>query len=296
MSAPPQIFDRRAVRLHRARAARQGVGHDFLIRECAERLAERLGEVRRDFRRVLDLGGRCGDALPRGFELMVRTALSRPERPSVLADEERLPFAEGAFDLVVSNLVLHAVNDLPGALIQINRALVADGLLLGALFGGETLIELRRALLDAEAEVEGGVSPRVSPMAEVRDLGGLLQRAGFALPMVDRDRVTVTYEHPFDLMADLRGMGEANALAERRRSFSRRATLMRSAEIYAERHAGADGRVRATFEILFLTAWAPHADQPRPLRPGSAGSRLADALGTEELDAGERAEPGRTKQ
>jgi len=293
MDAAPKIFDRRALRLHRARAARAGGGHDFLIRECAGRLAERLGEIRRDFRRGLDLGGRCGDALPGGFELMVHAALSRRERASVVADEERLPFAEGAFDLVVSNLVLHAVNDLPGALIQINRTLVADGLFLGALFGGETLLELRRALMEAEAEVEGGASPRVAPMAEVRDLGGLLQRAGFALPMVDRDRVTVTYGHPFDLMADLRGMGEANALAERRRSFSRRTTLMRAAEIYAERHAGADGRVPATFEILFLTAWAPHADQPRPLRPGTAQSRLADALGTEEWDAGEKAGPGR---
>ena len=190
--------------------------------------------------------------------------------PRVVADEEALPFADGSLDLIVSALALQFVNDLPGTLIQVRRALKPDGLLLAALLGGDTLTELREAFAAAESEVEGGLSPRVAPFADVRELGGLLQRAGFALPVVDSDRLTVRYDSVVALMHDLRRMGATNVLSERRRTPLRRATLRRLAEIYAERFADADGRLRATFEIVWLSGWAPHESQQKPLKPGSA--------------------------
>jgi SAM-dependent methyltransferase len=191
--------------------------------------------------------------------------------------------------LVLSTLELHWTNDLPGALLQLRQVLKPDGLLLASLFGGETLAQLRRALMEAELAEEGGAGPRVSPFADVRDLGQLLQRAGFALPVVDSDTITVTYADALALMRDLRAMGESNAVRERRRGFSRRATLFGAARRYAELFAGPDGRIPASFEIITLTAWAPHESQQRPLRPGSAATRLAAALGTTERSAGERA-------
>ena len=197
----------------------------------------------------------------------------------VVADEEALPFADASLDLVVSGLSLQLVNDLPGALVQIRRALKPDGLLLASLLGGATLQELREAWLAAEAEISGGASPRVAPFADVRDMGALLQRAGFALPVVDSETVTVTYANPLALMQEIKAMGASNMLLARRRTPVTRGLLLRAAEIYAERFAGADGRVPATFEILTLTAWAPDESQPKPLRPGSAQTRLADALG-----------------
>ena len=206
-----------------------------------------------------------------------------------MIDEEALPFADGSLDLVVSALALQFVNDLPGTLIQIRRALKADGLLLAALIGGDSLTELRQAFAAAESEIEGGVSPRVAPFADVRELGALLQRAGFALPVVDSDRLTVRYNSVFALMRDLRRMGATNALNERRRSPLRRATLQRMADIYAERFADPDGRLRATFEVAWLSGWAPHERQQKPLKPGSAARRLADALGAQEIPAGEKA-------
>jgi SAM-dependent methyltransferase len=205
--------------------------------------------------------------------------LAQCDGPRLEADEEALPFAEASLDLVVSGLALHLVNDLPGTLIQIRRALKPDGLLLAALLGGATLTELRQAFLIAEEELEGGASPRVAPFADVRDLGGLLQRAQFALPVVDSDTVTVTYRDPLALMLELRAMGASNPLIERSRRPLRRATLARAIEVYTERFALADGRVPATFEIVTLTAWSPHPSQPKPLRPGSATTRLADVLG-----------------
>ncbi len=208
---------------------------------------------------------------------------------AVAADEEALPFRDGALDLVVSALSLQFTNDLPGALVQIRRALRPDGLFLAALAGGDTLTELRQAFAQAEAEIEDGISPRVAPFADVRELGALLQRAGFALPVTDVDRITVRYASPIDLMHDLRRMGATNALAERRRKPLRRATLTRMIEIYGERFADADGRIRATFEIVWLSGWAPHESQQQPLKPGSAQRRLADALGTKEQPAGEKA-------
>jgi SAM-dependent methyltransferase len=208
----------------------------------------------------------------------------------VVADEEALPFADNTLDLVVSGLSLQAVNDLPGVLAQIRRALKPDGLFLAALLGGDTLAELRQSFAMAESELDGGVSPRVSPFADLRDLGALLQRAGFALPVTDVDRITVRYATPLGLLHDLRRMGAANPLAERRRVPLRRATLMRAMEVYAARFADPDGRVRASFDVMWLSGWSPHESQQKPLRPGSAKKRLADALGTTEIAAGEKPE------
>jgi SAM-dependent methyltransferase len=204
------------------------------------------------------------------------------------ADEETLPFADGSLDLVTSALALQFVNDLPGTLIQIRRALKADGLLLAALVGGESLAELREAIGAAESEIEGGISPRVAPFADVRELGALLQRAGFALPVVDSERLVVRYDSIFALMHDLRRMGATNVLHERRRKPLKRTTLRRMTEIYAERFSDADGRLRVSFEIVWLSGWAPHESQQKPLKPGSATQRLADALGTREISAGEK--------
>lgn len=308
----PIVFDRRAVRAHRERAARRFADHDFLFREAAERLAERLDDVARVFPRALDLGARTGVLAPllssrAGIETLIQCDLSPammraararpcakegPRRAVVVADEEFLPFAEGSFDLIVSCLSLHWTNDLPGALLQARRALKPDGLFLATLLGGETLVELRQALLDAELAETGGAGPRVSPFADLRDAAALLQRAGFALPVADSDTITVEYENALDLMRDLRGMGEANAVVERRKDFSRRSTLLRAAAIYEDRFGReGTGRMPATFQILTLTAWAPAASQPKPLKPGSAKLRLAEALDAVEMKAGERPPP-----
>src|SRR5690606_2324136 len=219
-------------------------------------------------------------------------AAPRLHAPVVVADEEVLPFADQSFDLVLSVLSLHWVNDLPGTLLQSARALKPDGLLRAAMRGGESLRELREALLQAELEVEGGASPRVSPLADLRDLGGLLQRAGFALPVADLDSLTVTYPSALDLMRDLRGMGESGADRNRRRGMTRRETLLRAAALYEEAHGDAAGRIPARFDVLYLTGWAPHASQPSPLRPGSARARLAEALDGRERPAGEKAGGG----
>ncbi|HEV7368668.1 methyltransferase domain-containing protein [Arenibaculum sp.] len=293
------VFDRAAVRRHRDRAAPRFESFRFLFEETAERLVERLDDVRRDFPSALDLGMHQGEVARlladgrKGIRTVVGCDLSeamaaRAGPPGLLravADEEFLPFPEASFDLVVSNLSLHWVNDLPGALLQLRRALKPDGFFIGSMLGGETLFELRRCMMDAEMELSGGVSARISPFAEIRDAGALLQRAGFALPVVDGDTITVTYENAFRLMADLRGMGETNAGLGRPRTPTRRALFLRAAERYAELYAEPDGRVAATFQILWMAGWAPHESQQRPLRPGSAAARLADALGTEERKA-----------
>jgi len=283
------VFDRRIVRLHRDRVAGGLAENDFLLREVGERLADRLDDVKRRFPLALDLGCHTGE-LGRllggrgGVESLVHCDLSpamatRATGLRLAADEEALPFGEGTFDLVTSLLSLHWVNDLPGALTQIRLALKPDGLFLAAMLGGETLKELRQALAEAEIAVEGGLSPRVSPFAGVRDAGGLLQRAGFALPVVDTETLTVVYSDPLKLIADLRAMGEANAIIERRRGLTRRATLLEAAERYRKAFADAEGRVPATFQVIYLTGWSPHDSQPKPLRPGSAKASLADALG-----------------
>ena len=242
----PRIFDTKALALHRARARRLG-GDRFLLRDAEESIAERLAATNRPF--------------------AARLAVE-------LDDNEVVAGADGAFDLVTSVLVLHAVNDLPGVLRQIRNKLKPDGLFLGALFGGETLAELRQAFAAAEIETLGGITPRVAPFADVRDLGGLLQRAGFALPVADVERTNVRYRDLLKLVRDLRAHGETNALVERSRTPLRRATLGALAVAYAP--------VAATFDIVYLTGWAPHASQPQPLKPGSAKARLSDALGTTE--------------
>ena len=286
MSSSPAIFDRTLLRLRQQRARSLGPA-TFLIDRAADELGERLSAVLRQFDRAADLGTPT-DAVRRVLAASGKVA-NIIGADSVAADEEALPFAETSLDLVVSALSLQFVNDLPGTLIQIRRALKADGLLLAALIGGETLIELREAFAAAESEIEGGVSPRVAPFADIRELGALLQRAGFALPVVDTDRLTVRYPSVFALMHDLRRMGASNMLSERRRTPLRRATLTRMAEIYAQRFADADGRLRATFEIVWLSGWAPHESQQKPLKPGTAAQRLADALGSKEISAGEKA-------
>ncbi|MFG1298457.1 methyltransferase domain-containing protein [Xanthobacter sp. V3C-3] len=287
--APHLVFDRPLVRRRLARAARIGP-EPFLLERVAEDMADRLAAVKRRFETAVDLGTPA-DALARalaghaGVGRLLRAAPLAIEgaRADLVADEEALPFAPASLDLIVSALSLQSVNDLPGVLAQVRRALRPDGLFLGALLGGGSLAELRQSFAIAESETTGGLSPRVAPFADVRDLGALLQRAGFALPVTDVDRVVVRYANPFSLFADLRRMGAANALAERRRVPLRRATLLRAAEVYAERFADPDGRLRATFEIVYLLGWAPHESQQKPMRPGSARMRLADALGAREV-------------
>ena len=294
----PLIFDRELLRSRRRRAASTEPA-TFLLDRVAADLAERLAAVLRRFDLALDLGTPT-DAVVAALASLgsVGTIVRADEIPPsgdvpaslfVVADEEALPFSDAAFDLVVSALALQFVNDLPGALVQIRRALKPDGLFLAALIGGETLTELRQSFAAAESEVEAGVSPRVAPFADLRDLGALLQRAGFALPVTDVDRITVRYDTVFALMHDLRRMGATNALIDRRRVPLRRATLMRMGEIYGKRFSDDDGRIRATFEIVWLSGWAPHPSQQQPLRPGSAKTRLADALGTREISTGEKA-------
>jgi SAM-dependent methyltransferase len=286
MSSNPAIFDRKLMRLRQARALAYGP-ETFLMDRVAADLGERLEAVLRTFERAADIGTPT-DAVRRVLRASGKV-VTIYGGDSVVVDEEALPFADGMLDLAVSALALQFVNDLPGTLIQIRRALKPDGLLLAAMLGGDTLIELRGAFAEAEAEVEGGVSPRVAPFADVRALGGLLQRAGFALPVVDSDKLTVRYDSVFALMRDLRRMGATNILIERRRTPLKRATLLRMAEIYARRFADPDGRLRATFEIVWLSCWTPHESQQKPLKPGSATQRLADALGAKEVSTGEKA-------
>jgi NADH dehydrogenase [ubiquinone] 1 alpha subcomplex assembly factor 5 len=304
MTGPEAIFDRALMRQRRERVAAGFDGHDFLFREIAERLAERAGDVRREFPLALDAGcrtglftqaaqaiipGKIGSFIVSEYAPgMARTARERTGAPTVIADDEALPFAPASFDLVASCAVLQGLNDVPGALLQLRHVLKPDGLFLGALLGGETLSELRHALLAAESEIEGGASPRVAPFAELSDAAGLLQRAGFSLPVADLDPIDVNYDNAFALMHELRGMGESNARLDRRRTPTRRATLLRAAEIYGERFADSGGRIHATFDVFFLTGWAPADSQPQPLRPGSAQARLADALETTERPLDEK--------
>jgi SAM-dependent methyltransferase len=285
---PPRIFDRLAYRMRRARAATMA-GDIFLAQEAAEHLAERLEAINRRFTDGLDIHSRTPvfAALRPFAENWVRTGFAR-DTPSAIADEEALPFAEGSFDLVTSVLSLHAVNDLPGALVQIRRALRPDGLFLAAMFGGETLQELKLAFAAAEAEILGGTSPRVAPFGDVRDLGGLLSRAGFALPVADVERTVVRYRDLARLFADLRTLGETNVLAGRSSQFLSPRILEAVAREYSQRFTDPDGRFLATFDIVFLTGWAPHHSQQKPLKPGSAKTRLADALGTKEQPTGEK--------
>jgi SAM-dependent methyltransferase len=304
MTGAMNVFDRRLVRRHRDRAAAHLEGHDFLFREVAERLADRLDDVTRKFPLALDLGCHGGEvaAVLRdrgGIETLVQCDLSAAMarraasngRATLVADEELLPFAPEVFDFVVSNLSLHWVNDLPGCLLQLRQCLKPDGLFLAAMLGGDTLHELRQSLMEAELAETGGVGPRISPFADLHDAGGLLQRAGFALPVIDGDRLIVSYPDVLKLMHDLRGMGEGNAVQSRASRSLNHAVVARADEIYRRRFGDAEGRLAATFQIICLTAWAPATGQQRALAPGSARTRLADALGTVEISAGDKARP-----
>jgi SAM-dependent methyltransferase len=299
----PLIFDRLLLRARRQRGLRLGP-ETFLLDQVADEFANRLRLVLRRFDLAVDLGTPtaavrtallCDGAI--GTMIALGPMIGGPGGDeaatpslSVAADEEALPFGDNTLDLVVSGLALQAVNDLPGTLVQVRRALKSDGLFMAALLGGDTLTELRQSFAEAESELDGGMSPRVAPFPDLREMGALLQRAGFALPVTDVDRITVRYAAPLALLRDLRHMGAANPLVERRRIPLRRATLMRAMEVYAARFADPDGKVRATFDIIWLSGWSPHESQQQPLRPGSATTRLADALGTTEIAAGEKPE------
>lgn len=280
VSGVPQIFDRKALSRARARAAKTN-GDMFLVREAVEGLADRLSAVNRNFERGASVDGADIASTPLGHYAGAWTHVG-------LEQDEALDLSAGNYDLVVSVLGLHTINDLPGVLMQIRRALKPDGLFLAALFGGATLHELRDSFAFAESEIRGGASPRVAPFADVRDLGALLQRAGFALPVADVERTVARYASFATLVEDLRNLGETNVLAERSKKPLSRAVLNAAVARYADKHADADGRLRATFDTIFLTGWAPHESQQKPLAPGSARTRLADALGAKEQSAGEK--------
>jgi SAM-dependent methyltransferase len=287
--AVPRLFDDHRLRLHLSRAIRRGYA-GFLVEALAGELADRLATLTRRFPLALDAGApiaAVSAALAAGgrVDRVVRAALL-PEPDTAVFDGVALPFAPTSFDLIVSIFALHAVNDLPGALVQIRAALKPDGLFIGCLMAGESLIELRQSFLSAESDTAGGAAARVAPMADLRDLGALLQRAGFALPVADMERTVVRHADPLGLIADLRGMGLTNPLAGRVPLLSRTALAL-ALDNYRRRFTDADGRSRATFDIAWLSGWAPHASQQQPLAPGSAKTRLAEALGTIEHKAGE---------
>jgi SAM-dependent methyltransferase len=272
-AAAPVLFDRNLLRARLARAQRLGPA-TFLLDRIADDMAERLGAVLRDFKNAAEIGTpspQMASALAGRFDQYAQIDL-----PELEADP--LPLQPQSLDLAVSALAFQFVNDLPGVLAQIRRALRPDGLLMAAMIGGETLTELRQSFAAAEAELEGGVSPRVAPFADLRDIGALLQRAGLALPVTDVDRIVVRYDSAFSLMHDLRRMGATNNLVERRRTPTRRATMLRMAQIYQERFADSDGRIRATFDVIWLSGWAPHDSQPKPLKPGSGKVSLEEAV------------------
>ena len=273
LTTAPILFDRALLRARQDRARRIGPA-TFLFDRVAEEMDERLHAVLREFSDVADVWS-PGEVLRKPLRDRFKSVVEIHPDPS---GQEILGLQPESLDLVISALAFQFVNDLPGILAQIRRALRPDGLLLAAMIGGDTLSELRQSFAAAEAELESGVSPRVAPFADLRDVGALLQRAGFALPVTDVDRVVVRYDSAFALMQDLRRMGATNVLVERRRTPSRRATLLRMAQIYGERFADADGRIRATFDVIWLSGWAPHESQQKPLRPGSAKVGLAEAV------------------
>ncbi len=293
------LFDRALLRKRRARFAHEVGAREFLIAYVAREIAERIEIMLRKFPLALDLGAyhgllgrRVADLKSVGEMVYAESVLAYAElcpRPALVCDEDLLPFKDGSFNLIVSGLALHRVNDLPGALVQIRRALKPDGLFMAAALGGRALFELREALIEAEGEVTGGASPRVSPFGDVREYGALLQRVGFALPVADIETLEVVYPSPRELMREVRALGGGNVLMARSKAPLSRRTLERAEAIYRERHGTPDGKVTATFEFVFVSGWAPDASQQKPLKPGSAVQRLADALHTKEQSAGDKA-------
>ena len=290
------VFDRARLKTLRNRTTASLSNHDFLLKWSGGELETRLNDIRRSFSRILQIGAKPGLTIPPDVETLIVQDISRPllcqsNGMCVEADEEFLPVKPGSLDLVISNLSLHSVNDLPGTLLQIRQALKPDGLFLAAMFGGETLHELRESLVQAEMNLKNGISPRVFPFADKQQMGALLQRAGFTLPVVDSEIVRVTYDNIFKLMHDVRGMGESNVIAAQNKTNPGKMLFMRAGEYYHEHYSDQDGRINASFEIIFLIGWAPHDSQQKPLRPGSAENRLADALKSEEQTTGEKVTP-----
>ncbi len=285
------IFDSKLRRQRQTRIAKEFRTYGFLAERCAQDIGQRLTAINKSFPVVVNLSDLKGVMNDEITSLRESRYISTSETvemqsqircPKLVADDELIPFGMESVDLFISILTFQHVNDLPGVLIQLRRALRPDGLLLAAMFGGETLTELRDALGQAEVEIRRGISPRVFPFVDVRDAGGLLQRAGFALPVVDSDVVTVTYRSLIDLMHDLRGMGQSNILLDRSKRPLSKSIVARAEDIYRRAHADENGKLKATFEILYLTGWAPHESQQKPMRPGTAKARLADALRTKE--------------
>lgn len=268
MTDAPILTDRKALTLHRQRAARDPVS--FLHEAVADEMQERLAEVNKSFNDPLLVGHATAP-----FIQVFKDALCVPDAPELVVQPS-------THDLALHLFGLHWANDPVGQLVQCRLALKPDGLFLAALFGGQTLRELRACLAEAEARLDGGLSPRILPMADIRDLGGLLQRAGFALPVADSQTFTIRYPSLSKLVRDLRGMGETNALEARNRRPVNR-TLFAEAERLYHQNFGDDGYLNATFEVIYLTGWAPASNQPQPLRPGSATTRLSDALGVPEI-------------
>jgi len=299
MSEAPLLFDRRLLRQRRARFAAEIEERKVLLAYVAREIAERIEIMLRAFPRALDLGayrgllGRTVADLPSVGDVMYAESVlayaRRCPAPAVVCDEDALPFKDGAFNLIVSGLALHRVNDLPGSLIQVRRALAPDGLFMAAVLGAKALTELRQCLLKAEEEIDGGVSPRVAPFGDVRAYGALLQRAGFALPVTDAEEIEVVYPSPRAFMEEIRALGGGNVLMARSKKPLSRRTLARAEELYRSRYGTPDGKVTATFQFVFMSGWAPDPSQQKPLKPGSARNRLADALNTAEQSGGAKA-------
>ena len=277
-----EIFDRVILRKRRERVATAGLGDaGFLIDWTGEQIFDRLGDIKRDFSTGVQIGLRGSVDFSSCAQDFYRMDMTSALTPDIVADEEFLPFADGSLDVVISHFALHSTNDLPGVLVQIRRALKPDGLFIAAMPGGETLRELRESLTQAEMTVSGGISPRVMPFADKPQMGDLLQRAGFALPVVDSDIVRVSYPDMFALMRDLRAMGENSIIHDRQTFMARRDMMMEAARYYAGHFSDGNGKIEASFEIIFLIGWAPHESQQKPLKPGSAEVRLADVLNKE---------------
>ena len=278
------VFDRKTIRQNRNRCSSKFEKHNFLFEWCRNEINSRLDIIKRKFPLTLQIGGRSLPLDNKKFGIQSLYNMDSAERlhPSVIADDEFIPFKHSQFDLVTNILGLHTINDLPGHLIQIKNILKPDGLFFGVLFGDETLYELRQCLQQAEIEITGGISPRVAPFSDKVQMGSLLQRSGFSLPVIDSEKITVTYENIFKLMHDLRFMGESNTLLKRSKLTARKEIFLKAGEIYQKEFSETGGRIQATFDIIFIHGWAPHESQQKPLRPGSAESTMAEALKSKE--------------
>lgn len=275
------VFDRNIIRQKRNRCVQHLKNHGFLFDWVNNQINERLDVIKKDFPNVLQIGQRAQLKNPK-FKEVISLDCAKSLKPNIIADEEILPFHHDIFDLITSNLTLHSTNDLPGALIQIKNCLKPDGLFIAGLFGGETLYELRQIMAEVELKQTGGITPRIAPFADLPQMGALMQRAGFNLPVIDSEIITVTYDNVFKLMQDLRLMGESNIIRSRKKNFTTRQFFHDVNELYKEKFSEDDGRIKATFEIIFIHGWKPHESQQKPMRPGSAKNRLSDALNTDE--------------